>query len=207
MKRFLMAFFTVLVCTTLLSLSVAACAEEPIHLIWWTYSASGDAPAALQEVLERANAISAEEIGVTVDLLMKTDSQVSLDLNTGEYYDMIFTCDWYNDFDGNAYLMDMAEAVQTGVREAGHEIPHLKLLAWEPEGDFGKVDLLGVERPIAVTRRFSKPCTDLAVVLNANAACPAAVLDEVIRAAVEEASQLYQLELSLFKKECFNLGE
>ena len=104
MKRFLMASLTVLACMTLLSLCVAACAEAPTHLIWWTYSASGDAPAALQEVLERANAISAEEIGVTVDLLMKTDSQVSLDLNTGEYYDMIFTCDWYNNFDGNAQL-------------------------------------------------------------------------------------------------------
>ena len=116
MKRFLMAFLTALVCMTLLSLSVAACAEEPIHLIWWTYSASGDAPAALQEVLERANAISAEEIGVTVDLLMKTDGQVSLDLNTGEYYDMIFTCDWYNDFDGNAqlgYYYDLTDLIQT----------------------------------------------------------------------------------------------
>ena len=116
MKRFLMAFLTALVCMTLLSLSVVACAEEPIHLIWWTYSASGDAPAALQEVLERANAISAEEIGVTVDLLMKTDSQVSLDLNTGEYYDMIFTCDWYNDFDGNAqlgYYYDLTDLIQT----------------------------------------------------------------------------------------------
>ena len=115
MKRFLMAFLTALVCMTLLSLSVAACAEEPIHLIWWTYSASGDAPTALQEVLERANAISAEEIGVTVDLLMKTDSQVSLDLNTGEYYDMIFTCDWYNDFDGNAqlgYYYDLTDLIQ-----------------------------------------------------------------------------------------------
>ena len=115
MERFFMAFLTVLVCMTLLSLSVAACAEEPIHLIWWTYSASGDAPAALQEVLERANAISAEEIGVTVDLLMKTDSQVSLDLNTGEYYDMIFTCDWYNDFDGNAqlgYYYDLTDLIQ-----------------------------------------------------------------------------------------------
>ena len=89
MKRFLMASLTVLACMTLLSLCVAACAKAPTHLIWWMYSASGDAPAALQEVFERANAISAEEIGVTVDLLMKTDSQVSLDLNTGEYYDMI----------------------------------------------------------------------------------------------------------------------
>ena len=83
----------------------------------------------------------------------------------------------------------------------------MKLLAWEPEGDFGKVDLLGTDRPIEVTRRFARPCTDVAVILNANAACPAAVLDGVIRSVVEETSDRYQLELRYFKKECFNLGE
>ena len=71
----------------------------------------------------------------------------------------------------------------------------------------GKVDLLGTDRPLEVTRRFARPCTDVAVILNANAACPAAVLDGVIRSAVEETSDRYQLELRYFKKECFNLGE
>ena len=112
-----------------------------------------------------------------------------------------------NDFDGTAYLSEIACRVQEALRAGGYEIPHMKLLGWEPEGDFGKVDLLGVDRPIEVFRPFTRSCTDIAVVLNANAACPSAVLDKVIWAAVEEASQLYQLELSLFKKECFNLGE
>lgn len=116
MKRFHLFFAMMLVCAALLSLPASALAEEPTRLTWWTYSASGEAPTALRDVLERANAISAEKIGVTVDLLMKTDSQVSLDLNTGEYYDMIFTCDWYNDFDGNAqlgYYYDLTDLIRT----------------------------------------------------------------------------------------------
>ena len=85
MKRFSTVVTMVLVLLTLLSFCVFACAEETVNLIWWTYSDSGDAPTALKDVLERANAISSEKIGVTVDLLMKTGSQVSLDLNTGEF--------------------------------------------------------------------------------------------------------------------------
>ena len=112
-----------------------------------------------------------------------------------------------NDFDGTEYLLDIAGAVQAELRIRNCEIPHMKLLAWEPEGDFGKVDLLGTDRPLEVTQRFARPCTDVAVILNANAACPAAVLDGVIRSAVEETSDRYQLELRYFKKECFNLGE
>ncbi len=115
MKKLLSYFLAMLVFLSAAPLSLPAVAEEPIRLVWWTYSSSGEAPAALQAVLDRANAISAEKIGVTVELLMKTDSQVKLDLNTGEYYDMIFTCDWYNDFDGNAqlgYYYDLTDRIQ-----------------------------------------------------------------------------------------------
>ena len=112
-----------------------------------------------------------------------------------------------NDFDGTEYLADIAHMVQAELQAGNFEIPHMKLLAWEPEGDYGKVDLLGVDRPIEITRRFVSPCTDIAVVLNANAACPAKELDEIILGATKAVSQVYQLEIRLFKKECFNLGE
>ena len=42
-----------------------------------------------------------------------------------------------DDFVGTAYLTALAERARQGVRDAGAEIPHLKLLAWTPEGDFG----------------------------------------------------------------------
>ena len=53
---------------------------------------------------------------MTVDLQMKTSDQMALDLDTGEYYDMIFTCDWFNNFDGHArlgYYYDLTDLVQT----------------------------------------------------------------------------------------------
>ena len=106
-----------------------------------------------------------------------------------------------NDFDGNAYLMDMAERIRAGIAAAGQEIPHLKLLAWEPEGGYGKVDLIGTDREIEVTRRFERPCTVLAVILNASAACPAEKLEEIVMDAVDAASGEYQLEYMVFKQE------
>ena len=111
------------------------------------------------------------------------------------------------DFDGNAYLLDTARAVQGKIRQAGQRIPHLKLLAWEPEGDFGKVDLIGTEREIEVTRRFERPCTDIAVLLNASAACPVDTLEEILVSAMHSVSDRYQLELTVFKKEGLAMGE
>ncbi len=134
------------------------------------------------------------------------DLQNAMDQLT-EYYLEYVAQICCNDFDGAGYLLDIAHMVQVELRVGRYEIPHMKLLAWEPEGDFGKVDLLGVDRPIEITRRFVKPCKDIAVVLNANAACPAKELDEIILSAVKTVSQTYQLDIRLFKKECFNLGE
>lgn len=123
-----------------------------------------------------------------------------------EYYIQYRAVVCCNDFDGNAYLLDMACAVQEGVKAAGQRIPHLKLLAWEPEGDFGKVDLIGTERDIEVTRRFERPCTDIAVLLNASAACPVDKLEEILVGAMNSISDKYQLELTVFKKEGLAMG-
>ena len=104
----------------LLSISIAGPvtasepSADPVNLIWWVYS-SGDVPNDMARVLEKANEISAEKIGVTVDMQFKTEDQFSLDLTTGEYYDMTFTCDWCNDFDNNArygYYYDITDLVK-----------------------------------------------------------------------------------------------
>jgi len=123
-----------------------------------------------------------------------------------EYYIQYHAAVCCNDFDGNTYLEDLAERIRTGIRQLGQEIPHLKLLAWEPEGDYAKADVLGAEREIQVSHRFTKPCTDLAVMLNGSAVCPADRLEDVITEAVHSVSDRYRLELMIFKKECFGMG-
>ena len=110
-------------------------------------------------------------------------------------------------FDGNFYLMDLAKTVQRGILEAGYEIPHLKLLAWGAEGDYGKADLLGTDRPVEIVKRFETPCREIAVILNGSASCPGEKLDQIITGAVEQVSKRYQLSLMIYKKECFGMGE
>ncbi len=134
------------------------------------------------------------------------DLQDAMDRLT-EYYLQYHAQVCCNDFEGTDYLTAIARRVQAELKTGGFEIPHMKLLAWEPEGDFAKVDLLGVDRPVEVARSFERPCTEIAVVLNANAACPAGKLDAVISEAVKTASEQYQLELKIFRKNFFNLGE
>jgi len=123
-----------------------------------------------------------------------------------EYYLQYHAIVCCGSFDGNAYLLALAEAVREKLISAGKDVPHFKLLAWEPEGDFGKADLIGVERPTVLTRAFQKPCTELAVILNASAVCPSQLLQEIVTGAAKSVSEQYGLELLIFKEECFGLG-
>lgn len=97
-----------------MGLSIAQ-ADEPTKIVWWVYNAS-DAPIDTQLVVDAANAYSAEKIGVTVELIFKNEEQFDLSMNTGEYYDMTFTCDWANNFVDNALdgmFYDITELVKT----------------------------------------------------------------------------------------------
>ena len=124
-----------------------------------------------------------------------------------EYYLQYRAAVCCGDFDGSAYLTELAEEIQNAARGARCEIPHLKLLAWGPEGDWGKADVLGTDRPVELPRRFARPCTDLGVLLNTSAACPDETLDRLLDETVRAVSDRFGLELTIFGKDHFGLGE
>ena len=156
----------------------------------------------LSQALEQGSAsMRRPDIGYGGEAFLQAMSKIS------ECYLQYHATVCCNDFDGNAYLLAIAAQVRDAIREAGCEIPHLKLLAWTSEGDFGKADLLGTGREIEVNHRFEKPCTELAVVLNASAACPAELLEKAVLDGAKAASDRCQLELLIFKQECFGMGD
>ena len=118
-------------------------------------------------------------------------------------YRAVVCCD---DFDGSAYLTQLAGLIQKRIAEAGQDIPHMKLLGWEREGDYAKLDLIGTDRKIEINHRFQSPATAIAVLLNASADCPADILEDTILDALYEVSDEYQLEVQIFKKEALAMG-
>ncbi|ETP73689.1 ABC-type sugar transport system, periplasmic component [Lachnospiraceae bacterium JC7] len=97
-------FFVVIIPVVFLLLS--GCGQKENHdgvikLRVVTYQ-GGDIPLDIKEVMEAANAVSREKIGVTVDLEFQTTEKINLMMASGEYYDMVFTSSWVNNFDKNA---------------------------------------------------------------------------------------------------------
>ena len=152
-----------------------------------------------QALIRQAASMHRPDIGYGGEAFDRAMGQIS------EYYIQYHATVCCNDFDGNAYLMDLAQTVRREVAAIGQDIPHLKLLAWTAEGDYGKADLLGVHRDIAVTKTFTAPCTELAVMLNCSALCPSQEIQAILSGAVESLCEPYNLTYLVFKEECFGM--
>ena len=99
MKKFLSLFLALLMVLSVCSFATAE-STEPVHLVWFMYTAS-ETPIDWPEVEEALNAYSAEKIGVTCEFKYMDESQIALATQTGEYFDIAFTCDWWNDYATN----------------------------------------------------------------------------------------------------------
>ena len=88
-------------CAVLVILSGCKAKKEPGPIRWVTYSDTG-APLDAKEVIAAANTVSKDKIGVTVNLEFQPADKMNLMMASGEYYDMVFTSSWLNQFDKNA---------------------------------------------------------------------------------------------------------
>ena len=85
-----------LVLVVLMALSFGAVAEEEYIKIKWAMGTGATAPIDNAMVVEELNKISREAIGVELDMQYFTNDQLQLSIQSGEVFDIYFTCDWYN---------------------------------------------------------------------------------------------------------------
>ena len=89
-----------------------------IRLRWVVYGSS--VPDDVKMIIDAANAYSKEKIGVVVDLEIHPSEMINLIMASGEYYDMIYTCEWLNSYDTAAskgLFYDITDLVVTETPE------------------------------------------------------------------------------------------
>lgn len=124
----------------------------------------------------------------------------------------MYNCQYYaevccDDFDANDYLVALAEEIKEKLLEGGYDTPHLKLFAQKEDGDYSKVDLLGVNRDVIVTHAMKQRCTDLPVVINTTSAADPLYLAKSIDQAIPDVSGRFNCSVIVFYKECFGLND
>lgn len=83
--------------------SASAGQQEIVNLKWYQI---GDTQEDLPKILEKVNEYTKEKIGVTVDIKQISigdyNSKMLVSTNTGEEFDLVFTCSWAHDYVANA---------------------------------------------------------------------------------------------------------
>ncbi len=175
------------------------CPDTPVIMV---SAVTGEGiPELAEYLIGNGTAYPEPEFGVTEEEFEAAFGKLSM--YNCQYYAEI-CCD---DFDANEYLTALAEEIRAGLAENGCDTPHLKLFAQREDGDFCKIDLLGVNREVIVTHAMKMRCVDLPVVINTTSAAPAAVLGRVIDGAVRKVSGRWNMSVMIYFRECFGLNE
>jgi putative aldouronate transport system substrate-binding protein len=88
-----------------------AAAEEPVELIW-IMGNPGQVPPDQAMVEEKLNEISVAELNVKVTTLYYDNERTTLAMSAGDEWDMVFTCEWFNNFPTQAragYFADLTD--------------------------------------------------------------------------------------------------
>lgn len=131
--------------------------EEPVELIW-IMGNPGKVPADLALVEAELNKITLEKLNVTVKTLFYDDEKTKLALSTGEDYDMVFTCEWFNNFAvqaANGYFADLTDKLGTVAPALYDTMPEV---VWEGAKVNGKIMAIPVKKDYAaeIFWRFDK---------------------------------------------------
>ena len=123
--------------------------KDTVHLVWVLFSETSK----LQdwsEVEAALNAYSAEKIGVTCEFRYLGRDELSDAILDGHEYDVVFTCNWWNNFAKNVSagnFMDLTEALEyypelketvldsawsgTKIKDRVYAVPHMKDIGCE----------------------------------------------------------------------------
>lgn len=127
MKKLVAVLMALMMVLGMASISVA---EEPVNLVWYLFT-SDTSPKDLDMVAAELNAMSAADIGVTVEFRYLDSTQIDLAMNSGEYFDMAFTCNWFNDYataSNNGLFYDITDTVEEKAPALYEYIPEM---LWE----------------------------------------------------------------------------
>lgn len=147
MKRLISLLLAAL--TLVAMLAVPALAEDPVKLIWIIGGAEATDHAM---VWEKLNEMSARDIGITIDYKTYDGEKAQLATTTGEPCDIMFTCEWYNNYAVRAsegYFADLTELLPQHAPELYDYIPEL---IWKGAKIDGKIYAVPTYKDTAATQ-------------------------------------------------------
>lgn len=131
--------------------------EKPVELIW-IMGNPGKVPVDQAKVEAKLNEISIPAINATVKTLYYDNEKTMLALSSGEKFDMVFTCEWFNNYAVQSqagYFADITDKVKTLTPKLYETMPQV---VWDGAKINDKIYAIPVKKDYAaeVFFRFDK---------------------------------------------------
>ena len=152
-----------------MGLVAPAQADDTIKLTW-AMGTGSVAPIDNAMVLEELNKMSSELIGVECDIQYFTNDQIQLSIQSGEVFDIYFTCSWYNNFNQavsqglfanlDGKVQEMAPELYASMTEDVWKLAHSSnggLYAIPVKKDYAMMNFLTYPADIAAELGFEIP--------------------------------------------------
>jgi putative aldouronate transport system substrate-binding protein len=121
---------------------------EPVELIW-IMGNPGKVPPDQAMVEEKLNEISVAELNVKVTTLYYDNERTTLAMAAGDDWDMVFTCEWFNNFPTQArsgHFADLSEMLPTVAPQLYATMPDI---VWEGAKVDGEILAIPVKKDYA----------------------------------------------------------
>lgn len=137
--------------------------EKPTELVWYCI---GNEPNDLTDVQAKINEYLLEKMNATVNMKFSGfgdySQKISMVINSGEDYDIAFTCSWACDYIGNARkgaFLDLSEYLDTTLKETYEAVDKR---FWDGAEIDGKIYAVPTQKEIAAAPmwRFTKEYVD-----------------------------------------------
>lgn len=132
-------------------MGVFAAAEDQVVTLTWFAGLPGTVPADHDAMEAKLNELTTEKLGIAVDILYMSNDAIKLALNSGDYYDLAFTCSWFNNYASQAnkgLYADITDKVKELTPDLYASIPEL---VWKGSQVNGKVYAVPVYKDTAAS--------------------------------------------------------
>ncbi len=154
----------------LVSMASFAGAEDDVIKLTWAMGTGDVAPIDNAMVLEELNKMSRELIGVEFDMQYFTNDQLQISIQSGETFDIYYTCSWYNNFNQcvsqglfanlDGKIEEMAPGLYAAMPESVWELAHSSdggLYAVPVKKDYAMMNYITYPADVAAELGFEIP--------------------------------------------------
>ena len=170
---------------------------SPASAVYCVSAKNGDGIVELAEYILSSETCLEQPEGLGADI-----PTVTSQLKLSRYVCCCYVKVCCDDFSPDDYIRGLMEQSRFTFASFNANMPHMKIFASSPDGNYCKYSLTGIDYPVEADRPYGGRATELSVVINAGFTSPANLVTDVMKICIDTAGKKNNLDTMIFATDC-----